>query len=828
MNLPVAFALVPWLAGALMAWHVRTCWHVTLPFLLCAAPPGLVIVLVSRRSAVRTMCLLVLIFLAAATRTGVRLAPELPEDHLAKEASGNPVLLEAVLADEPERTDSGSRLLVEAAWLRGGGRSRPVCGRAELYVEGPLEELRVGDIVLAEAKLQRVRNLGNPGEFDRQGRSHLRGVYVRGTIKDESRIVRLGPAPGYGLERAIQVVRERVSRFLSTQEPSDSCALLRALILADRSDLPEGVVESFRSSGVSHVLAISGLHVALVWLLGYGISKPILKRSDRVLLAGWLKKGSALAGLVPALAYVCVSGSPVTALRAACMLLCATGALLFDRPAATWNSLGVAALFLVIADPESLFSVSFALSFASVASILSVAPVLTSSRSSSAPGSRSGPLSFGTRLFEGFRRWVWPALVVSAAATVATLPLCAYFFQRISLVGIAANLFVVPLIGWGVLPLGLLAGFAGALGLPGAGVVLEVALQVSGLSIRLVELLARIPGASVRVGAPSWVELALLMALLAAARVFPRRTCKIAALVLFAAGFYFCSGTDLLSGRARGTLEITFLSVGQGESLFIVLPDGKRMLVDGGPAREGVSDAGRWVVAPFLGKERIRTLDWIVASHGHPDHYGGLRFLAEAFRPAEIWTGPPAVCDEEGYRSFLASCLRLGIRRKILCGAQEPLELDGVTIEILHPPCPSGEAGESEAGCTAGPNNQSLVMRLAYGDVNILLTGDIEAAVEKRLLDQGERLKAQVLKVPHHGSRGSSSPAFLDAVCPQIAVVSAGYRNRFGFPSEQVVGRLRERGIAVFRTDLDGAVRLRTDGRRIEVFCGPKGKRCFP
>lgn len=773
------------------------------------------------------MCLLFLIFLAAATRAGVRLAPNFPQDHLANKASEDPVLLEGVLADEPERTDSGWRLLVEASWIRAGGRSSPARGRAELYVEGPLHELRVGETVLAEAKLQRVRNPGNPGEFDRQARSHLRAVYVRGTIKDESRIVRLGPVPGYGPERAIQAVRERVARFLSAKAPSRSRALLRALILADRSELPEAVVESFRSSGVSHVLAISGLHVALVWLLGYGISKPILKRSDRVLLAGWLKKGSALAGLVPALAYVCVAGSPVTALRAACMLLCATGALLFNRPAATWNSLGVAALFVVVTDPESLFSVSFALSFASVASILSVAPVLARGRLSSAAGSSGRPSGFGVRVSEGFRRWVWPALAVSAAAAVATLPLCAYFFQRISLVGMAANLFVVPLIGWVVLPLGLLAGLAGALGLPGAGLVLEAAVQTSDLSIRLVELLARIPGASVRVGAPSCVELALLMVLLAAARVFPRRTWKIAALVLFASGFCLSCGTDLLAGRAKGTLEITFLSVGQGESTLIVLPDGKRMLVDGGMARQGLSDAGRYVVAPFLGRERIRTLDWIVASHGHPDHYGGLRFLAGAFRPSYLWTGPATACDEQDYRVFLDSCAGLGIRHRALCSGQGPVAAGGATIEILHPPCPSEGNGEPKMRCPA-PNNHSLVMRIAYGEIKVLLTGDIEAETENLLLDRGRGLKAQVLKVPHHGSRGSSGSAFLDAVRPQIAVVSAGYRNRFGFPSEQVLARLKERGVTVFRTDLDGAVRLRTDGHKIEGFCGPAGKRCFP
>lgn len=826
MNLPVAFPLMAWLSGAVLAWHVRACWRFTFPLLLGAAPVGLVIVLASRRSSVRTVCLLVLIFLVAATRTGARLAPVLPRDHLAHEASGSPVLLEGVLADEPERLETGSRLLLEAGRIREGGKSRAVRGRAELFVEGPLPQLRVGDTVLAEAKLRKVRNLGNPGEFDSQARAYLRGLYVRGTVKDERRILRLGQAAGYGLERAIQAVRTRVADVLSTKETT-STALLRALILGDRSELPETLVESFRSAGVSHVLAISGLHVALIWLLGYGVSKTILKRFELVLIGGWLRKGAALAGLAPAVGYVCVAGSPVTALRAACMLLCGTGALLVDRPAATWNSLGVAALFLVVTDPASLFSVSFVLSFASVASILAVVPTLRRSRSFGPPGAKDRRASWTGQLVEGLRIWGWPPLAVSAAATLATLPLCAFFFHRISLVGVAANLLVVPLVGWVVLPSGLLAGFAGALELPGTGALLEFAVQAADFSIRLAEFFGRIPGASIRVGTPSLLELALLFALLAAARILRRRILKSAALLLFALVFSLCCGSGLLSSRARGTLEITFLSVGQGESALVVLPDGKRMLVDGGMAREGAGDAGRWVVGPFLAAQRIRSLDWIVVSHGHPDHYGGLKCLATEFQPSEVWTGPPSACDEEGYRSFLASCARHGIRRNILCGDEEPLALGGVKIEVLHPSCPAEETRESETRCP-DPNNQSLVMRLVYGDVKILFTGDIEAATERQLLARGEGLTAQVLKVPHHGSRGSSSPALLDAVSPRVAVVSVGYGNRFGFPSEELLNRLREREIVLLRTDLDGAVRLRTDGRKIEGFCGAEGKPCFP
>jgi competence protein ComEC len=241
------------------------------------------------------------------------------------------------------------------------------------------------------------------------------------------------------------------------------------------------------------------------------------------------------------------------------------------------------------------------------------------------------------------------------------------------------------------------------------------------------------------------------------------------------------------------------------------------MIVDGGIARKGYQDAGRNIVLPFLGRRRISRLDYMVASHGQADHYGGLYSIAEELKPEELWISPEVGCEADGYRDLLDLCRQERIRVRRLCRDVGTSSIGGVKVEVLNPPCGRGKDAERWADCSKRINERSLVLRLAFGSVRVLLTGDIEKKAEKGLLVGEERLHAFLLKVPHHGSPSSSSGSFLDAVSPRVAVVSAGYGNRFGFPPEEVLRRYRDRGILLYRTDLDGAVRVRTDGRSVWI-----------
>ena len=327
-----------------------------------------------------------------------------------------------------------------------------------------------------------------------------------------------------------------------------------------------------------------------------------------------------------------------------------------------------------------------------------------------------------------------------------------------------------------------------------------------------VEALAAIPFTALQVGRPTLLEMA--MCYLAIFTWFGtgkspwRKGVMWMGLVVFG-----CSvATGILRARSDPHLAVTFLAVGQGDSILVEFPGGRRMVVDGGFARKGYQDAGRSIVSPFLAYRRIRRLDYMAASHGQSDHYGGLGFLAGRLNPAELWIGPEQGCESEGYVKFLDCCRRNGIRIRRFCRNMEAVSINGVRVEVLNPSCAGKGPGQGTAECEGGINNRSLVMRLTFGAVSVLLTGDIEEKAERRLLADPARVEALLLKVPHHGSRTSSSEAFLGAVAPAVAVVSAGYRNHFGFPSEEVVRRYREKGILLYRTDLHGAVRFETDG----------------
>jgi competence protein ComEC len=281
--------------------------------------------------------------------------------------------------------------------------------------------------------------------------------------------------------------------------------------------------------------------------------------------------------------------------------------------------------------------------------------------------------------------------------------------------------------------------------------------------------------------------------------------------------FGFSVASSILQDRSDPHLAITFLAVGQGDSMLVEFPGGKRMIVDGGLARKGYQDAGRSIVSPFLGQRRICRIDYMVVSHGQADHYGGLAFLASDLDIGELWIGPERGCEGEGYLEFLNLCRANGIRTRRLCRGMGSFSVNGVEVEILNPPRTEKKEKQGSAECAGGINDHSLVMRLTLGRVSVLLTGDIEEQAEKDLLVDSNRLEAILLKVPHHGSPSSSRETFLDAVAPGMAVVSAGYRNHFGFPSEEVVRRYQDRGILLYRTDVDGAVRFETDGRTVWV-----------
>jgi competence protein ComEC len=311
---------------------------------------------------------------------------------------------------------------------------------------------------------------------------------------------------------------------------------------------------------------------------------------------------------------------------------------------------------------------------------------------------------------------------------------------------------------------------------------------------------------------PLWLAVAVAAALIAAALArgtWPRAVTGAVLAGLLALLLWRPFPPDTQPGR----LEMTAIDVGQGDSILLALPDGKLMLVDGGgfPAFGGRArsnlEIGEDVVAPYLWTRGIHRLDVIVASHGHEDHIGGLPALIADFRPREIWTG--AEPDSAAWRAVRQAAARAGAKMAALT-APAKLSFGGALFETLAP-LPGYEPGRSPG------NNDSLVLRVCYGRTSFLLAGDAERPIENWMLAEGEVARTNVLKVPHHGSRTSSTAPFLDAARPGFAVISAGFENSYGVPNREVLDRLRERGALTLRTDLDGLVSVTSDGVRLHV-----------
>ncbi len=807
MILPAGPPLASLLCGVLLGWFFPGGRPAYLVGSLLAVPGALGAFLRGGR----ILPLLGALLLLAALRTSGRLDPQLGPGHVAWKATGRPVLLEAILVDRPRVRRSYTLLPVRARRIRSPRGGVPATGRVDLYLHGRAPRLRPGEILLVETRLRVPRNYGNPGERDRRALSFLRGVYVRGSLRDDAHLVRLGRARGYGFLDAVEGIRDRVRAFIGKVNDPEVRGLLEAWFLGDRSDLGEEIQGAFRRTGLAHLLAISGLHVGLVGLFFHRLWMLLLGRSTAVLRRGWLEKAAAAAAFPVVILYVLVAGLPLTAVRALLLAFLLVGARLLDRAPVPWNALASAALLILLWAPAALFSVSFLLSFAAVAGLLAVSAGWRSRSQLEGPSRGDLPGRRG----RGPCTWAWRLFCAGAAAAVATAPLAARFFNRVAPLGLLANLLAVPLVGWVLIPLGLAAVGLGLLWSPAGAPLLGL------LEILLRPLIAGMKGlgsvrfSSLRVPAPTVPEMILFylfffLVLPAGRRRSRRRWIGLACLALLVG----LRAESIHRREASDRLAIHFLSVGQGESILVEFPHGRTLIVDGGPARPGGPDAGRRIVGPFLAHRGLVRLDYLAATHGQADHYGGLGWLGETFRPRGLWIPPESGCEGEGYRRFLEGCSRNGIPVRRLCRSTTPFSIEGVRLEVLNPP--RGRAGESPA-CPEGVNDRSLVIRLTFGRVRVLLTGDIEERTERELLEADLDLRAFLLKVPHHGSSTSSGPAFLDAVGPTVAVLSAGAGNPFGFPSREVVKRYRRRGILLFRTDLDGALRFETDGRSIWV-----------
>jgi competence protein ComEC len=679
---------------------------------------------------------------------------------------GGPTRLAGLVTGDPEPEGPRTRvpLLLESAADAAGGRAAR--GQLMLLLYGPAPPLAALDRIAVTVELAEARPLRNPGSEPGLGHDRSGPRFI--AVGRSASVERLTPG---GVPWWL-AVRAWVHRLVQRNLPPVSGALFEGLLIGERRQLPPTLVGDFRAAGVFHILAISGFNVGLVAGAAL-VALRVLRVPARL---------AAAVALATLLGFAAVVGGQASVLRATVMAGLVLAGQLLGRESGAWNSLAAALLVLLAWEPGSLGDVGLQLSFAATAGILGLG----------SPIRRSLPA-----------RWPAPvatAVAVSAGAQLAVTPLMLLYWNQLSLIGVVANLLVVPLAA-ALTTLGLLA-VALAAAWEGLAHLLFQSLWALLLGLRLVVRgFAALPGAMIHAPTPPAVTLvaaASALLLVPRASTLCRRLCvaRLAglAVVATAAGF-------LPDGR----LHVLMLDVGQGDAILIQGPDGRAILVDTGGGGPGRSDRGERVVLPALRRLGVGRLTALVLTHGDPDHAGGLRSLLDGLPIDAVWV-PAGTEDAAWQRPIVES----GVPRRVLARGDR-LWVGPLLVTALHPP------GPADGHWSSDENNASLVLRVEWGLAAVLLTGDAEAVAERSLLVDGLPLGAPILKVGHHGSRFASSPAFLAAVAPRAALISVGARNPFGHPSPGALARLADAGAALYRTDTDGAVEVTSDADRLTL-----------
>lgn len=684
-----------------------------------------------------------------------------------------PVALRGIAAADGRDLGDRRVLLLDVESAEAEGRELPLAGRVRVDVGGAADrrEILEGDRVRVWARLRQPRGFGDPGAFDAKGLARREGVHALAYCKSAQLVRRDGRAEvGWLRDRAARLRgwARRQLRALVPGGPEEG--LVRAMVLGDRSGLDAETSEAFRVAGTYHVLALSGAQVALLaWIL-----LAVLRRLSV------LPSVAALAVSASLVFYAELVGGDVPVVRAVVMAVVMLVGRCLELDSDLANLLGLAAGLLLADRPSAIGDIGFQLSFAATLGILVLTPPFLR---------RSPRLPFG----------LGTALAGSVAAQAALAPLLVLHFHRLAPAALVLNLVAVPLSG-GVLIAGFGVLVIAVLAPPLAPLAAGLAWGMAHLLLLSGEVVRWVPVLDARIPTPSlWAVLVYVGGLMLLAD--PGRGLR--GLLLAGPGL-----AGLLLGSpppvADGRVHLTVLDVGQGDCLVVRSPRGRVWLVDAGGSYDGRFQVGESVVGPYLWSQGIRRIEGLVLTHAHPDHVGGVPFLLKSFRVGEVWEG--VAPRRDATYSSLDQALRASGRPRRSVSAGVVADWDGVIVEVLGPR-PGGRPPWRTR------NDDSVVLALRWGDVRFLLTGDIEGAGEAAL----QNVFAAALKVPHHGSRTSSTPNFLARVAPRVAVVSVGDHSRFGHPHPAVVDRYRQLGIRLFRTDRDGAVTVSTDGRRVWV-----------
>lgn len=598
---------------------------------------------------------------------------------------------------------------------------------------------------------------------------------------------------GIGYELKGKVVSSRagddaVSRarryFKTTIESSQAphADILKALAIGDRSAISAETNSLFLRTGTSHVLAISGFNVGIISGFFFFLMRMLLRRIGRFRMSGADTRYAALLTVPFPFIFMFIAGAGVSVIRATIMVIVLMLALFLERQRAFYNTMALAALIILLLYPDSLLTPSFQLTFMSLLFIVMFMDKL---------------LPLVRRLTSALVAWPLSTVLSTAAATLGTAPIVIYFFCGINPFSIVHNLVTVPLIGVAATALALVG-----MAVPGTGFLLAAAGYITGWNIEVLRWLDF--GYLYPLVRPALSEVLLYYAIMTAV-LFAGHKPVAALLIVVLLPLAAVQGIVDYRQRFNTDLKVHFIDVGMGDATLVEAPGGLRVLIDGGGLSRSDFDIGRQVVGPFLLYRKIRTLDYVVSTHPHVDHIGGLRYILANFKVRRLVTSG-YFPEEPAFLHLLHDARTRGIEH-VLWNAGDRFAARGLTIDVLHPP---------RSRTWQDPNDAALVLHIRHRKVTFLLPGDVHGDIEEGLVANRYDLRSNVLKATHHGSALSNTPALIYAVRPEVAIVSSGAGTRH-LPGAAALQRYADRSIPVLRTDRDGCIEVRSDGNRFTV-----------